>query len=89
MECVCAEATALAGLKKAGLTQSHIAKNRTPDLYHRIRDTWEVIDGPKLVIDTDASIDACVERARRYLVNPEERGAEGMFGEPLSPSSDV
>jgi hypothetical protein len=48
---------------------THPAANRTPELYHKIREAWELIDGPKLVIDTDATLDSCVDWALCYLVH--------------------
>ena len=69
LECVCAEQTALGRLAEAVAQHSHPAANRTPELYRQIREAWEPIDGPKLVIDTDASLDFCVERTLRYLVS--------------------
>lgn len=68
LECICCEQTALGRLEKAAVEQIHPAKNRTPDLYHQIRKAWEPIDCPKLVIDTEASLDSCVERATQYLI---------------------
>ena len=67
LECVCEEQTALARLTQAVAEQSHPARNRTPELYREIRDAWESIDGPKIVIDTDASLDSCTERALIYM----------------------
>jgi predicted kinase len=67
LECVCSEQTALARLEKAAAERIHPATNRTPDLYHQIRKAWEPIDYPKLVIDTEASLDSCVGRATQYL----------------------
>jgi predicted kinase len=66
LECVCSEKTALARLEKTAV-ERHPATNRTPDLYHQIRKAWEPIDYPKLVIDTEASLDSCTERATQYL----------------------
>jgi len=68
LECVCAEQTALGRLAEAVAQHTHPAANRTPELYRQIREAWEPIDGPKLVIDTDANLDACVDRALRYLI---------------------
>ena len=68
LECVCAEPTALARLQSALTARTHPAANRTPELYHQLRQAWEPIDLPKLLIDTDASVDSCVEQAMRYLV---------------------
>ena len=67
LECVCSERTAVARLEKAEAERIHPAANRTPDLYHRIQKAWEPIDHPKLVIDTEASLDSSVERAMQYL----------------------
>jgi adenylylsulfate kinase len=69
LECVCAERSALARLAEAMAQNTHPAANRTPELYRQIREAWEPIDGPKLVIDTDASLDSCVDRALSYLTN--------------------
>jgi adenylylsulfate kinase len=69
LECVCAEQTALGRLAEAMAQNTHPAANRTPELYHTIREMWEPIDGPKLVIDTDATLDSCVDRAFCYLVH--------------------
>jgi predicted kinase len=67
LECVCSEQTALARLEKAAVERSHPATNRTPDVYHQIRKAWEPIDCSKVVIDTEGSLDSCVERAMQYL----------------------
>jgi predicted kinase len=67
LECVCAEQTALGRLADAMAQNTHPAANRTPELYRQIRDSWEPIDGAKLVIDTDARLDLCVDRALRYF----------------------
>ena len=68
LECVCSETTALARLEKAAVERIHPATNRTPELYRQIQKIWEPIDDPKLVIDTEASLESCVERATQYLV---------------------
>ena len=67
LECVCAELTALERLQKAVAGQTHPAMNRTPELYHQLRKAWEPIDLPKLIINTDDSLDSCTEQAIRYL----------------------
>ena len=67
LECVCSEATALGRIAEAGAANSHIAANRTPELYREIRMAWESIDYPKLVIDTDENLESCVDRAVQYL----------------------
>lgn len=71
MECVCEERTALERLAEAAARGTHPAANRTPELYRRIREGWEAFAGPKLVLDTEESVDTCVARALRYLVDGE------------------
>jgi predicted kinase len=67
LECICSEATALGRIAQAVAASNHLAANRTPALYRKIREAWEPIDQPKLVIDTDGSIESCVDQAARYL----------------------
>ena len=69
LECVCAEQIALGRVAEAMAQNTHPAANRTPELYRQIREAWEPIDRPKLVIDTDANLDSCVDRALRYLIH--------------------
>ena len=73
LECVCAEQTALRRLAEAVAQDTHPAANRTPQLYRKIQKAWEPIDPPKLVIDTDANLDSCVDQALSY-VDARERG---------------
>ena len=54
-------------LAEAVAANSHLAANRTPELYREIRKAWEPIDHPKLVIDTDTDLELSVDRALRYL----------------------
>jgi predicted kinase len=68
LECVCTEQTALRRLAEAMAQHTHPAANRTPELYRQIRKAWEPIDPPKLVLDTDAKLDSCVDRALVYLI---------------------
>lgn len=67
LECVCSETTARRRIAEAVAANSHLAANRTPELYREIRKLWEPIDQPKLVIDTDENLESCVDRALRYL----------------------
>jgi predicted kinase len=63
LECVCSEETALHRL--AAGRESHMAKNRTAELYREIRDGWETIEEPKLVVDTDRELG--VDGVLQYL----------------------
>lgn len=68
LECVCSEATAIGRIAEAVAANSHLAANRTPEVYREIRKAWEPIDQPKLVIDTDGNLESCVDRALHYLL---------------------
>jgi adenylylsulfate kinase len=67
VECVCREETAMARLQQAVTGQGHPAANRTPELYYQLRDAWEPIEQPRLVVDSDNSLESCAELALRYL----------------------
>jgi adenylylsulfate kinase len=66
IECVCAEETALRRLAGDAARGAHPAANRTPGLYFEVRKGWEEIEEPRLVIDTDAELEMCVELALKY-----------------------
>ena len=76
LECVCAERTALARLAEAMAQRSHPAANRTPELYRQVREAWEPIDRPRLVIDTGQNLDACIDQALRYLTSRPPKGGQ-------------
>lgn len=67
LECVCSETTTIGRIAEAVAANSHLAANRTPEIYREIRKAWEPIDEPKLVIDTDENLESWVDRAVRYL----------------------
>lgn len=67
IECVCSEASAVARIEADMAT--HLARNRTPDLYRAQKAAWEGIPEPKCVIDTDQPLEACVAMACSYAAN--------------------
>lgn len=67
IECVCSEASARERLT-ADLGK-HIAANRTPELYDRVRSRFEPIPPPKLVIDTDRPLELCIARVLSVLAD--------------------
>ena len=67
IECVCAEETAIARLAEDAATGAHPAGNRTPELYYAVRETWEEIDPPRLVVNTDASREECAQNAMAWF----------------------
>ncbi len=64
IECVCAEKIARQRIERA---KKHPAKNRTVELYLRIRDQFEEIIQPKLVVDTGGEMEGALAGAREYL----------------------
>jgi len=65
IECICAEETARERLEAA--QDTHLAKNRTYELYRRLKAEFEPIPEPKLVIDTDAGLEECAAVAGAYV----------------------
>ncbi len=67
LECVCSDATARQRLEKDVAQGAHLAQNRNFELYLAIKARFEPIERPKLVIDTDQTLAACVEAGLVYL----------------------
>lgn len=66
IECVCAEETAVRRLAEDAARGEHPAKNRGPELYGRVRETWEEIEGERLVVRTDGGLESYLGEALRY-----------------------
>jgi len=64
IECVCAERLALERIRNS---KGHPARNRTADLYFRIRDSFEAIEYPKMEVNTGESIETPVALALGFL----------------------
>jgi predicted kinase len=64
IECVCPESVARRRIEQA---RRHPAKNRTVELYRKIRDEFEEILYPKLVVDTGGAMESAAAVAREYL----------------------
>ncbi|MFL6307741.1 MAG: AAA family ATPase [Candidatus Sulfotelmatobacter sp.] len=67
LECVCSEESARKRLAKDAGTSSHPAGNRDFQLYAEVKMRFETIIHPKIVIDTDQSIEHCVASAIAVL----------------------
>ena len=67
IECTCSEETARQRLDHDQAAGHHPAANRSFDLYQRLKATFEPIPEPKLVVDTDQPLDACVARAGEFI----------------------
>jgi predicted kinase len=71
VECTCSEATALERLGRD--TGGHPAGDRGPALYRAVRERWEKVVRPALVVDTDTDPAASLAAVLRYI----GRGAAG------------
>ena len=67
IECVCAEDIALARLRRDNETGVHVAANRTPGLYARVKADFEPFDEPRLTVNTRQPLAECVRQAKAYL----------------------
>jgi predicted kinase len=66
LECTCSESTARRRLSD---DSTHIAANRNFDLYLKVKSRFEEITFPKTVIDTDQSLETCIQLATAALVS--------------------
>ncbi len=68
IECACADGVARARIAADHAGGTHLAGNRTPDLYARAKAQAVPLDVPRLTLDTGArTLEECVERAIVYL----------------------
>ncbi|HET9742739.1 MAG TPA: ATP-binding protein [Terriglobales bacterium] len=75
IECTCRESTALDRIARDLQAGSHLAANRTPELYQIKKADFEREPelGPKLTIDSDETLEICVSSAQAYLSAEEIR----------------
>jgi len=67
IECVCSEEVAKLRLERQSALGSHPAGNRDFQLYLDVRSRFEAITLPKVVIDTEKPLEACIELASREI----------------------
>ena len=65
VECVCSEELALQRIQED--KGQHVAKNRDAALYQVVKDKFEVIIRPKLVVDTSAALEVNAKKVEEYL----------------------
>ncbi len=65
VECVCPEAVALRRLKE---DLEHIAENRGPTLYQKVKASFQRIRRRKLVVQTTSKLGACATKVEEYLL---------------------
>jgi adenylylsulfate kinase len=64
LECICSPETACHRLNDGF---AHIAANRNFDLYLKVKSRFEEITFPKTLIDTDQSLETCIQLATEAL----------------------
>ena len=62
LECVCSEESACKRLEGDAGAGSHVAGNRNFQLYREVKDRFETISLPKILIDTDQTLEQCIAR---------------------------
>jgi len=67
VECVCSESTARHRLTSPDPDYKHPARDRDFALYLDIKRQFEPISPPKVVIDTDQPLEACIQQALAAL----------------------
>ncbi len=67
IQCICADDVALERLTRDVATNAHLADNRTFSLYLTIKANFEAIREPKLSLDTDTDLAACVAECLAYI----------------------
>ena len=68
IECVCSDEVARARITADHSAGAHLAGNRTPDMYDRVKAAAVPLTVPRLTLDTGAlALDDCVTQVREYL----------------------
>ncbi len=67
IECTCSDETAKKRLSADEEKGIHPAGNRNFELYLKVKRSFDPITEPKLVVDTDASLEECVQRCLAYI----------------------
>jgi adenylylsulfate kinase len=67
IECVCSDDVARGRLQHDVDTAAHAAQNRDYTLYQRIKESFDPIREPKLVVNTDQPLGESVDQALAYI----------------------
>ncbi|MBX3082159.1 MAG: ATP-binding protein [Anaerolineae bacterium] len=67
IECVVSDETAKARIAQDFQQGTHVAANRTPELYAASKPRFEPIELPKLVLDTEQPLEVCVDACIRHI----------------------
>ncbi len=73
IECIASEQTAIARIEKDLASGSHLAANRTVELYFAKKRDFEAepVSGPRLTINSDDAPEECMARAQEFLLSVE------------------
>ena len=67
LECVCSEAAARQRIEHQPVASTHPAGNRDYELYLEVKSRFEAITQPKTLIETDRSLEVCIDQALAAL----------------------
>jgi predicted kinase len=67
IECVCSDETARSRLLRSAASNVHLARNRDYALYLKLKAAFEPIEEPKLLVNTDHDLQACLATALAYV----------------------
>jgi len=67
IECVCSDETARRRLEADAANAQHPAGNRDYQLYLNVKNRFEANNLPKIIVDTDLDLDACVRLCLQNL----------------------
>ena len=75
VECVAAEETALTRIRRDLESGTHLAANRTEQLYFEKRRDFErePLQGPRLTISSDRDLEKSIAQAEKYLHSAEKQ----------------
>ena len=79
VECIAGERTALARIARYIESRSHLAANRTAELYHEKKRDFErePLAGPRVTISSEQELEASIREAELYLSNIESAPDRG------------
>ncbi len=70
IECVCSDDVARQRIARDYARGHHLAKNRTPELYDRVRAAAVSLTVPRLTLDTgELPTEECVRQALQYILS--------------------
>lgn len=71
VECSCPDSVALDRLQRDQSDGTHVARNRSAELYRSLQDEAAPVPEPKLVLDTARPVEQCVQQCLEHLSLPD------------------